>query len=205
MILFIYIAIGVVVMGALKYTDIKKNYDSITIFKHQYENGEFYFSIPFYIWQENKVKRAKEIYTQNLILDFNGYKYEITNFGGVFSIHNGFWFERELRYWGEPLRIIWSNSNQQVTINQYGSGNISFSLNSNQYMNDIVNIKEYISNNTNIDGIDKGIMSNFIDNVVNERSMGEKEIKNAYDTFLKYEPFLSFALNFFSVIQDFMK
>lgn len=201
--IFVYIAIGLIVIIGLKYIDIKRNYDNIPIFKCDMGNGEFYFSVPFYIWQGNKVKKAKELYTQNSILEVNGYKYQIRNFGGAFAVPNGVFFERELRYWGEPLRIVWSNSNPQVTINQYGSGDISVTLNNNQYMNDIVNIQEYISQDTHIDGTDKELMQDFIDKVINGRSMGTKEVKNAYDTFLRYEPLLSFALNFFSVIKGF--
>lgn len=200
---FVYIIIGLLLIGVLKYIDIRSKYDIIQIFKWTKENGEFYFSVPYYIWQGNKVMKAKKIYTQNMILDFEGYKYQITNFGGTFAKTNGLFFERELRYWGGPLNIVWSSSNPQITINQYGSGNVSIDLNNNQYINDIVNIREFISHDTYIDGIDKEIMQEFISKILNGKSMETKEVKKAYDTFLKYEPLLSFALNFLSVIKDF--
>lgn len=90
-----------------------------------------------------------------------------------------------------------------MSINQYGTGNISVTLNNNQYINDIVNIQEYISQDTCIDGTDKEVMQDFLSKVLNSKSMETKEVKRAYDTFLKYEPLLSFALNFFSVIKDY--
>ena len=201
---FIYILIGVLVIVGLKYIDTKSKYDIIPIYKRDLGNGDFYFSVPFYIWQGKKVKKAQEIYTQNTILEFGGYKYQLTSFGGAFPIPEGVFFEKELRYWGEALKIVWSNNNPQVLINQYGTGNISVTLNNNQYFNDILNIQEYISQDTCIDGTDKEVMQDFLNKVLNSKSMETKEVKTAYDIFLKYEPLLSFALNFFSVIKDFI-
>lgn len=202
----LYAVLGIVIFIGLIFIDKKVEYNQIFMRKWtDKQTGNFYFSVSFYIWQVNKVKRAKEIYTQNTIIESEGYKYIITNFGGEFSVTNGgFFFERELRFWGEPLRGISSQSNTQITINQYGSGNISIDLNNNEYINDIVNIQEYISNDTYIDGTDKELMQDFISKILNGKSMEKREVKNAYETFLKYEPLLSFALNFLSVVKDFI-
>jgi archaellum component FlaF (FlaF/FlaG flagellin family) len=201
----VYVIVALLIIIGLIYVDKKSSYDEIPIFKWTKENGEFYFSVPYYIWQVNKIKQTKKIYSQNTILDFEGYKYQITNLGGIFPRTNGTLFlERELRFWGEPLNIIYSNSNVQITINQYGSGNVSINLNNNKYINDIINIQEYISKDTYIDGTDKQVMQDFISKILSEKSMEKKEVKRAYDTFLKYEPLLSFALNVLSAIKDFL-
>lgn len=201
----LYIALGLLIFIGLIYIDKKMDYNEIFIHKWTNEqNGSFYFSVPFYIWQGNKVNKAKEMYTQNTILEFDGYKYIITNFGGVFPVTNGgFFLEKELRFWGEPLRVISSQSSTQITINQYGSGNISIALNNNEYINDVLNIQEYISNDTYIDGTDKEVMQDFLSKILNAKSMEKREAKRAYDTFLKYEPLLSFAVDVLSLVKDF--
>jgi hypothetical protein len=202
--LVVYIIVGVLILIGLIYIDKKSSYDSITMFKHDMGNGDYYFVVPYYIWQSNKVKRAKEVFSQNTIVKFDSYRYLLTNFGGSFSRTNGGLFlEKELRYWGEPLTILRSNSNTQITINQYGSGNISIELNDNEYINDIINIQEYISKDTYIDGTDKEVMQDFLIKILNGKSMDTREAKGAYDTFLKYEPLLSFTVDILSLIKDF--
>lgn len=89
---FIYITIGLLVIIGLKYIDIKSNYINVPIYKRDLGNGDFYFTVPFFIWQGNKVKKAKEAYTQNTILEFGGYKYQLTSFGGAFSVPDGVFF-----------------------------------------------------------------------------------------------------------------
>lgn len=189
----------------LMYIDKRTEYNDIFIKKWtDPRDGGFYFSVSFYIWQVNKVKRAKEICTQNSIIEIEGYKYIITNFGGEFPITNGgFFLERELRFWGEPLMVISSQSNTQITINQYGSGNISINLNNNKYVNDIINIQEYISSDTHIYGTDKEVMQDFLSKILDGKSMETREAKRAYDTFLKYEPLIGFAVDVLSLIKDF--
>jgi hypothetical protein len=201
----VVIILSIILIG-LSYIDRKSDYNEIVIFLWNNENGEFYFFVPYYIWQSKKVERAKEIYVQNAIIDFDGYKYQITRFGGVFSKTNGtsYFLEKELRFWGEPLNIVQSNSNTQVTINQYGSGNISIDINNNKYINEIIKIEKYISEDIHIDKIDKDVMQDFISKILYKRSMDKKEAKKAYDIFLKYEPLLSFGLIFLSVVKDFL-
>lgn len=195
----VYIVIGIIVITfiLLGYVDNKTNYDNIPIFKHTKDNGEYYFSIPYYIWQENKKSKAIEMYSQNTILDFNGYKYEITNFGGYFL--GSLFIERELRFWGNPLQ---TNRNTQLTINQYGTGNIHVELNNNEYINHFINIQEYISQDMYIDRVDKEIMQNLLRKILNEENIGKKEFDGAYEVFLKYEPLLSFAVDVLSSIKD---
>lgn len=200
----VYAIVAVLIVIGLIYIDKKSNYNEIPILKRTKGNGEFYFSVHYYIWQGNKIKKARKIYSQNTILDFDGYKYQITNFGGTFPVTNGgVFYERELRFWGEPLNILRSNSNTQITINQYGSGNISIELNNNEYINDFINIQEYISKDTYMDGTDKEVMQDFLSKILNGKSMDTREAKGAYDTFLKYEPLLSFAVDVLSLIKDF--
>lgn len=201
----IYIVFGLFILIGIIYIDKKSDYNEILIYKWTKENGDFYFSVPFYIWQSNKVNKAKEVYTQNTILEFEGYKYKITNFGGIFPRTNGeFFLEKELRFWGEPLSIISSHRNTQITVNQYGSGNISIDLNNNEYINEIINVREYISNDAYIDGIDKEVMQDFISKVLDGKSMEKREVKKAYDTFIRYEPLLSFVVNILSVVKGFI-
>lgn len=205
MIYLALIGVGLLVIYVfLSYLDGRYTYDNIKIYKLDKENNEFYFYVPVYIWQKNKAKKAIEVYAQGTVVEVYGYKYELTNFKGEFRTNNGSFFERELRFGAEPLRILWSNKNPQITIHQYGSGNISITLNNNEYLNEIVNVREYISHDTNIDGFDKEIMQDFINKILNTRSIESGEVNKAYSTFLKYEPLLSFALNFFSVIKDFI-
>ncbi|MHB9924538.1 hypothetical protein [Clostridium botulinum] len=203
--IIVYAIVGVLILIGLVYIDKKSSYNDIPILKYtRGEDGEFYFSVPYYIWQGNKINKAKKVCSQNTILDFDGYKYQITNFGGTFSRTNGgLFFEKELRFWGEPLSILRSNSNTQITINQYGSGNISIELNNDEYINDIINIQEYISKDTYIEGTDKEVMQDFLSKILNGKSMDTREAKGAYDTFLKYEPLLGFAVDILSLIKDF--
>ncbi|WP_088044498.1 hypothetical protein [Bacillus sp. EAC] len=200
----IYVIIGILVIMGLIFIDIKRNYNEIPIFKWTFENGDFYFSVPYYIWQVNKKMLARKMYFQNSILDFEGYKYEITNFGGDFPrTKGGLFFERELRFWGNPLNILRTNSNMHITINQYGSGNINIELNNNEYINNIMNIQEYLSKDIYINGTDKELMQNFLNKILSGQSINIKEAKGAYDTFLKYEPLLSFAVDILSLIKEF--
>jgi len=199
-VLFVVVIIAII---GLICVDNKINYDEILIKKWTKENGEFYFAVTYYIWQLNKKKRAKEIYTQNTILDFEGYKYIITNFGGEFQVtKDGLFFERELRYWGSPLNKIQSDRNTYLTINQYGSGIINIEVNNNEFINEIVNIQEYISNDTYIDEIDKEVMHSFLNKMLTGQAMNKGEVNMAYDTFLKYEPLLSFSLSIVSLFKD---
>lgn len=205
MIYLVLIGLGLLVVYVLlSYLDSRCTYNDIKIYKLDKENNEFYFYVPVYIWQKNKAKKAIEVYAQGKVVEVQGYKYELTNFRGEFRTNNGLFFERELRFGAEPLRILWSNKSPQITIYQYGSGNISITLNNNEFLNEIVNVREYISQDTNIDGFDKEIMQDFINKILNTRSMESGEFNKAYNTFLKYEPLLSFALNFFTVIKDFI-
>lgn len=199
------IGIGLIVLYVLlSYWDRRSEYDNINIYKLDIENIGFYFYVPIYIWQKNKAKKALEVYSQGTIVDVCRYKYELTDFKGEFHANNRLFIEKELRFGAEPLKILWSNKNPQITIYQYGSGNVSFTLNNNEFINELVNIKEYISNDTNIDGFDKEIMEDFISKILKARSMESSEVNKAYNIFIKYEPLLSFALNFFSVIKDFI-
>ncbi|KGR91886.1 hypothetical protein CD30_02985 [Ureibacillus massiliensis 4400831 = CIP 108448 = CCUG 49529] len=198
-----FLLLPIILIGLI-YVDSKSSYNEISIEMWTKESGEFYFSVPCYIWQESKKRRAKEIYSQNTILDFDGYKYGITNLGGVFPRTNGgLFFERELRFWGIPLHVLQSVRNTYLTINQYGSGIINIEVNNNEIINEIISIKEYISNDTLINGIDKEVMNNFLSKILSGERMERGEAKAAYDTFLKYEPLLSLSVNIISIIKDF--
>lgn len=199
------IVVLLVVLIALIYIDSKSNYSEVPIFKWTKDNGEFYFSVPYYIWQKNKKKIAKIIHSQNTILDFDGYKFVITNFGGEFPKTNGdLFFERELRFWGDPLTILQTNKSEYLTINQYGSGIINIELNKSEITNEIIKIQEYISNDAYIDitDTDKEIIQDFLNKALNGKGMDRREAEVAYDTFLKYEPLLSFSVNIMSLIKD---
>lgn len=202
----IYLAIAVilVILIVASYIDKKSSYDNIPIFQVVKDNGDFYFLVRYYIWQGNKVRRAKEMYPQNTILELDGYKYEITRYGEGYPATDGLMFlEKELRFWGEPLRTLQSIKNENVIINQYGSGNISIQLNNNEIVNKFVDIQEYISNDTNIDGVDKQVLQEFISNVLNHKNIEENKARKAYNVFLKYEPLLSFAVDVISLLKDF--
>lgn len=206
--IYIYLALAVILISLVMYVlaciDKKSSYDDIPIFNVIEGNGNFYFLVRYYIWQGNKVRRAKEIYSQNTILEVDGYKYEITRCGEGFPASDGvMFFEKELRFWGEPLRTLQSIKNENVIINQYGSGNISIQLNNNEIVNKFVDIQEYISNDTNIDGVDKQVLQDFISNILNNKSIEQNQARTAYNVFLKYEPLLSFAVDVVSLLKDF--
>jgi len=206
--MFIPLTLGmivIIVVSLLVYIDQKSTYEKIDIYKWTKENGDFYFSVPYYIWQRNKKIRIREIYSQNTILEFQGERFLITHYGGEFpQIKGNPLFEREARYWGEPLTILQTYRNEHLTINQYGSGVINVQLNNTEINNEIINIQEYISGESDLTFDEKEMLLNFIENIYKDKGMRKEEVRNAYDIFLKYEPLLSLSTNIVSLIRNFL-
>lgn len=204
--MFILLILGIIVIiAALVYIDQKSNYEKIDIFKTTKDNGEFYFFVPYFVWQKSKKRRIFEEYSQDTILEFPGEKFLITHCGGDFPHPQGISFiEREIRYWGEPLTILHSESNEYITINQYGSGVIDVQLNNTEIKNELINIKEYISKDLDISFDEKEVLLTFLESIHKNKSMREEEVENATDIFRKYEPFLSLSTNIISLIRSFL-
>lgn len=207
--MFILFILGIfVIIAVLVYIDQKSNYEKIGIFKITKDNGEFYFYASYFVWQKNKKRRILEEYFQGTTVGFPGEKFLITHYGVDFPHPQGISFiEREVRFWGEPLTILHSEGNKYVTINQYGSGVIDIQLNTTEVKNELINIKEYISKDIDISFDEKEVLLDFLENIHQNKSMREEEVKNACDIlkkYKKYEPILSLSTNIISLIRSFL-
>jgi len=95
-------------------------------------------------------------------------------------------------------------SNERLTINQYGYGDNHLQLNKTEIYNEIIEIKEYISNEHAIKLDDKETLLNFLENIYQNKNVSKEEAKSAYELFMKYEPLLSLSTNVIALFRSFL-
>src|SRR5699024_258972 len=197
----ILVILGVFV--ALAYIDQKSNYEQITPSSKVYDNGEFYFYFPYFLWQYNKKRRILEECQQGSTIEYPNAKFIITHCGVGFPSTKGANFiEREVRCWGQPVNTV--QSNESLTINQYGYGDNHLQLNKTEIYNKIIEIKEYISNEHDKKFDNKETLLNFLENIYQNKNVSKEESKSAYELFMKYEPLLSLSTNVIALFRSFL-
>lgn len=199
-IIIVFIII-IIIFTFLSIYDKNKVYGNIPINMNTYQNGDFYFFIRVFVWEKNKMTQALNQYKQNTYLDFDGYTYKITHRGGIFNVKDGFNLEKEIRFFGVPIPLLETININNITINQFGDGMITIDLSSNE----IINLENYISQDTTIDLKDRRELELFLNKLKQNQSVEQSEVTHIYSLFLKYEPLASFGINLFTCIKELFK
>ncbi|WP_427071392.1 hypothetical protein [Lysinibacillus fusiformis] len=199
-IIIVFVVI-IIIFTLLSIYDKNKVYGNIPINMNTYLNGDFYFFIRVFVWEKNKMTQVLNQYKQNTYLDFDGYIYKITHGGSIFNVKDSFNLEKEIRFFGVPIPLLETININNITINQFGDGMITIDLSSNE----IINLENYISQDTTIDLKDKRELELFLNKLKQNQPVEQSEVTNIYSLFLKYEPLASFGLNLFTCIKELFK
>lgn len=196
MLILLLITIFIVVI----YIDKKSKYDNIIPLPRVNSNGDVHFYIPYYIWQSNKKAcilercyQGEKIYTSNAT-------FVITHCSDRFQ--NLFLFEKEIICWVQPLNAIRNEEN--YIINQYSQGNNYLQLNRTVISNEIIEVKEYISNAMDIHIDEKNEILNILEKIIENNNIKKEEAESVLEIFNKYEPLLSLSTNIITLIQSFI-
>ncbi|MDU0153242.1 hypothetical protein [Bacillus cabrialesii] len=191
----------------LNIIDSKVHYDihNVRLMRYSFPDGQYYFAVSFYFWQAKKARVAKQIYSQNTIVEVEGFYYEINHIDGIRPKTGGFFFEKEIRYFGEPLKLERTSNINNYVINQFDQGTIAIDLSTGCSINEYHNIYKYLYENRDIAPLDKEFLLQFLEKLKYRRSTNEEELNSVYNTFLKYEPLASLALNLINTIFSFIK
>jgi len=163
--------------------------------------GNVQIFIPYYIWQTNKKTRILEECYQGREIYYLKATFIITHCDSGFRGAN--FIEKKVICWGQPAIQTTGNEDTYI-INQYGQGNNPFQFNQIKINNEIIEIREYLSNAVDINIDEKEEVLSVLEKIIENNDIKKEEAENVLEIFNKYEPLLSLATNIITLIRSFI-